>query len=109
MGIIGFCVLAIAGLLMIKNGGGGETAAVDRPTFNDIVEASLTKDEAHRAIVRRLQYAQSALVRGYSALARDRFLKLRDQLVNHVDSLEAEPQADAEKVLSYVEYRLGQL
>jgi len=109
MGIIGVCVLAMAGLLMMKNGGGSETAAVDRPTFNDIVEASLTKDEAHRAIVRRLQYAQAALVRGNSALARERFLKLRDQLVNHVDSLEAEPQADAEKVLSYVEYRLSQL
>jgi hypothetical protein len=109
MGIIAFCVLAMAGLLMMKKGGGSETTAVDRPTFNDIVEESLTKDEAHRAIVRRLQFAQAALVRGNGALARERFLKLRDQLVNHVDTLEADPQADAEKVLSYVEYRLSQL
>lgn len=108
MAIIGVCVLAVAGLLMMKKGG-GETTAPDRPTFNDIVQASLTKDEAHRAVVRRLQYAQAALVRGNSALARQRFLKLRDQLVNHVDSLDAKAQDDAKSVLSYVEYRLGRL
>jgi len=108
MGIIGICVLAMAGLLLMKKGG-GETTAPGRPTFNDIVQASLTKDEAHRSIVRRLQYAQAALVRGNSALARERFLKLRDQLVNHVDSLDANAQPDAKNVLSYVEYRLGQL
>ncbi len=108
MGVIGICVLAMAGLLLMKKGD-AESAAKDRPTFNDIVQASLTKDEAHRDIIRRLQYAQAALVRGNSALARERFLKLRDQLVNHVDSLDARSQADAKTVLSYVEYRLGQL
>ena len=109
MGIIGVCVLAILGMLMMRNGGGGETGAADRPTFNDIVQESLKKDEAHRAIVHRLQYAQAALVRGNDVLARERFLMLRDQLVNHVDSLQGDAQADAEKILSYVEYRLGQL
>jgi hypothetical protein len=108
MGIIGICVLALAGLLMMKKGG-GETTAPDRPTFNDIVQASLTKDEAYRSIVRRLQYAQAALVRGNTVLARGRFLTLRDQLANHVDSLDPKAQADAKVVLSYVEYRLGQL
>lgn len=108
MAIIGVCILAIAGMLVMKNAG-GETSAANRPTFNDIVQESLTKDEAHRAIVQRLQYAQAALVRGNDVLARERFLKLRDQLVNHVESLEGDARADAEKVLSYVEYRLGQL
>jgi hypothetical protein len=108
MAIIGVCVLAMAGLLLMKKGG-GETVAKDRPTFNDIVQASLSKDEPHRDIVRRLQYAQAALVRGNRELARERFLKLRDQLVSHVDSLDSKAQADAKSVLSYVEYRLGQL
>ena len=102
------CVLALAGLLMLKKGG-AETTAPDRPTFNEIVQASLTKDETYRSIVQRLQYAQAALVRGNKALARQRFLKLRDQLVNHVDSIDAKAQTDAKVVLSYVEYRLGQL
>jgi hypothetical protein len=109
MGIIGACVLAVVAMLMMKNGGVAETNAPDRPTFNQIVQDSLKKDEAHRAIVQRLQYAQAALVRGNERLARERFLKLRDQLVSHVDSLEGDPQADAKRVLSYVEYRLGQL
>jgi hypothetical protein len=89
--------------------GGGEVAATDRPTFNEIVQASLTKEEPYRDIVRRLQFAQAAFVRGNTTLARERFLKLRDQLVNHVDSLDAKAQADEKTVLSYVEYRLGQL
>jgi hypothetical protein len=109
MAIIGVCVLAMAGLLMMKNGGGKETAAADRPTFNELVLASLTKDEAHRAIIRRLQYAQAAIVRGNIKLAHQRFAKLRDQLVSHVDSLSGDAKKDAEQVLSYVEYRLGQL
>jgi hypothetical protein len=109
MAIIGVCVLAVLAMLMMKNGGGGETSAADRPTFNEIVQDSLKKDEAHRAIVHRLQYAQAALVRGNDMLARERFSKLRDQLVNHVDTLQGDAQADAKKVLSYVEYRLGQL
>jgi hypothetical protein len=108
MAVIGVCVLAIAGMLMM-NSAGIETTAPDRPTFNDIVQESLKKDEAYRAIVRRLQYAQAALVRGNDTLARERFLKLRDQLLNQVDSLQGDSLADAKKVLSYVEYRLGQL
>jgi hypothetical protein len=108
MGVIGVCVLALIGMLMMKKGG-GETTAPNQPTFNDIVQASLTKDEAYRSIVRRLQYAQAALVRGNSALARQRFLALRDQLMNHVDSLDAKARADAKDILSYVEYRLARL
>jgi hypothetical protein len=108
MAIIGVCVLALAGLLMMNNSGGSEQAAADRPTFNEIVLASLTKDEAYRAVVRRLQYAQAALVRGNGTLAHERFAKLRDQLVHHVEALEGEARADAEQILSYVEYRLGQ-
>ena len=108
LGIIGVCILGIAGLLMMKNSGGAQ-AAPDRPTFNELVQASLTKDDAQRTVVQRLQYAQAALVRGNGRLARQRFLRLRDQLVQHDDSLSAEDQADLDRIRSYVEYRLGQL
>jgi len=110
MAVIAVCVLALAGLLLLKNSSGrGETAAVDRPTFNEIVEESLTKEESHRTIVRRLQFAQAALVRGNTRLAHERFVELRDQLVHHVEALPADKKADSEAILSYVEYRLSQL
>ncbi len=99
---------------MMKNSSGksDSAAAADRPTFNQIVQDSLTKDDSHRAIVRRLQYAQSAIVRyGYrgNKLAHERFSELRDQLVHHVEALPAEKKADSEQILSYVEYQLGRL
>jgi hypothetical protein len=109
MAVIGVCVLAMAGLLLMKNSGGSEPAAADRPTFNQIVQESLTKDESHRAIVRRLQYAQAAVVRGNPKLAHERFAELRDLLVHHVEALPTEKKADSEQILSYVEFRLGRL
>lgn len=107
LAVIGICVVMMAGFLLLKPGG-GETAAPNRPSFDAIVRESLAKDEASRAVVRRLQYAQAALVRGNTALARERFLYLRDQLMDQDESLSAEDQADAKRILAYVEYRLGQ-
>jgi hypothetical protein len=113
MAVIGVCVLAMAAMLLLKNAGGGESsAAADRPTFNELVTESNSKDPAHQAIVRRLQFAQAAIVRfGYDGNkhAHERFSLLRDHLVSHVDSLSGDAKKDAERVLSYVEYRLGQL
>lgn len=113
MAVIGVCVLAMAAMLLMKNSGGGESAAAaDRPTFNELVNESTSKDPAHQAIIRRLQYAQAAIVRfGYDGnrLAHARFSLLRDHLVSHVDSLTGDAKKDAQRVLSYVEYRLGQL
>jgi hypothetical protein len=109
LAIIGVCVLALVGLLTMKNAGGEKATAADRPTFDELVEASLTKDPSYQAIIRRLQYAQAAVVRGNNRLARERFSRLRDQLVSHLDPLEAEAKAEVERVLSYVEYRLSQL
>ncbi len=107
MSIIGICVLFTAAALLMR--GGSEKAAANRPTFDEIVRASLSQDEATRVVVRRLQYAQAALVRGNDRLALERFAKLRDQLVGNDDSRPAEDRAEAERILSYVEYRLGQL
>jgi hypothetical protein len=110
MAVIGICVLAMAAMLLLKNAGGGESAAAaDRPTFNELVTESTSKDPAHQAVIRRLQYAQAAIVRGNLKLAHERFSLLRDHLVSHADSLTGDAKKDAERVLSYVEYRLGQL
>jgi hypothetical protein len=97
-------------MLFLKNSGGGESAAAaDRPTFNELVTESESKDPAHQAIIRRLQYAQAAIVRGNLQLAHEQFSLLRDHLVSHAKSLSGDAKKDAERVLSYVEYRLGQL
>jgi hypothetical protein len=109
--VIVVCVLGMAGLLMSR--GGGDQPAADRPTFNGIVLASLDKDDATRETVRRLQYAEAALVRGHHKLARERFLKLRNQLIHHNDSPKADEETAAEtspeRILAYVEYRIGEL
>lgn len=107
MAVIGICALASVGFLLLR--GEGEATVANRPSFDAIVQASLSKDEPHRADVRRLQYAEAAVVRGNYSLARERFLKLRDQLIKRIDSLPEDSRADAEQILSYVEYRLGQL
>lgn len=112
MAVIGVCVLALVGLLTMKNGGGEKAAAADRPTFNDLVEESLKRGEVNQAIFRRLQYAQAAIVRYGSKnniRARERFSKLRDDLVSHVDAVQGDEKVDVERVLSYVEYQLGRL
>ena len=110
--IIG-CIAAVAGMLMMKRGGSsGDKPSADRPTFEQIVQDSLSKDASYRAIVRRLQYAQAAIVRfgdRGNKVARERFATLRDQLVHHVDNLQGDAKTDVERVLSYVEYRLGRM
>lgn len=108
MGVIGLCVLGTMAFLMV--GRGGEAASQDRPTFESIVATSLASDEAaSRADLQRLQYAQAALVRGHHEHARERFLDLRDRLVRQIEATPDEGQAGAERMLNYVEYRLGQL
>ena len=109
LGIIGFCVLGMAAFLTM--GGGEETNAAKRPTFEGIVETTLAKDTnvAARALLPRLQYAQAAFVRGHDQLAKQRFLKLRDQLVRQSETLTEKDLEDAKQMLDYVEFRLSQL
>lgn len=111
LAVIGVCVVALVGLLTVKNGG-EKAAAAGRPTFNQLVDESSKKDATHQAIIRRLQFAQAAIVRygtKNNKRARERFAKLRDALVSHVDAVKGEQKADVERVLSYVEYQLGRL
>jgi hypothetical protein len=107
MAVIGVCVLALVGLLTMKGGGGEKAAAAGRPTFNQLVDEAAKKDATHQTIIRRLQYAQAAVVRGHKKLARERFSKLRDDLVSHLDAVSGDAKTDVERVLSYVEYQLS--
>lgn len=108
LAIIGFCVLG--GVAFLTMSGGGETVALDRPTFEQLVEESFSADAdtAARDRIQRLQYAQAALVRGNYELAKVRFAKLRDQLIREINSLPADQREQAERTLDYVEYRLSQ-
>lgn len=109
MAVIGLCVLGMAAFLTM--GGGDDAAKADRPTFEGIVEATLAadKDDPMREFLPRLQYAQAGMVRGHRELAKQRFLKLRDQLVRQSDTLPEKGQEGAKRMLDYVEFRLSQL
>ena len=110
MAIIGVCVLAMAGFLMLPEGGESATSTTpNRPTFTAIVESSLTKNENIRALVQKLQYAQSFVVRGNPDRAKATFMELRDQLSRQIDSLPPEDRKDAEVISDYVETQLGKL
>lgn len=109
LAVIGFCVAAMA--FMLTSQGEEETEAPNRPTFDTLVRTALAKDENDpvRAIVPKLQYSQSALVRGNYRVARIWFLKLRDQLVRQVETLPEKNRPDVKQVLEYVEYRLSEM
>jgi hypothetical protein len=107
MAIIGLCV--VGGGLLLMSSGSTETPAEDRPSFAQIVESSLKKDNNIRTLVQKLQYAQSFIVRGNAEQARIQFSELRDQLSRQVDSLPADDRKDVEAMKDYVEIQLSQL
>jgi hypothetical protein len=107
MVVIGICVAG--GALLLMSQGGTEAPAEDRPSFAAIVESSLKKDDNIRALVHKLQFAQSFIVRGNSEQARLQFAELRDQLTRQMDSLPADDRKDAEVIQDYVEMQLSQL
>jgi hypothetical protein len=106
--IILVCVGATGGFLMFGSGE-SEAPAANRPSFQSIVESSLKKDDAVRALVQKLQYAQSFVVRGNSGRAKEQFAELRDQLVRQKNSFPAANAADVQAVQDYVERQLGRL
>jgi len=106
LAIIGICILAGAGFLLMPKG--TETPFVNRPTFESIVDSGLKKDDNVRSLVHQLQFAQAALVRGHNELAALLFVQLRDQLVRQQDSLPEPDRADARNMLDYVQFRLSQ-
>jgi hypothetical protein len=112
LAIIGACILGMAAFLSMRGSGGGSAKSNEQlVSFDQIVATSLQadKDDAARALLPRLQFAQAALVRGHQELARIRFLKLRDLLIRQNESLSDEQRASLQPMKRYVEYRLGEL
>jgi hypothetical protein len=110
MATIALCVVGGGGLLLLNNSGGLSPApAADRPTFDSIVNDSLKKDATIRALVQKMQYAQSFVVRGNTDAAKEYFGQLRDQLLHEADSLPAADRDDAKVIREYVIDQLGQL
>jgi hypothetical protein len=109
MVVIGACVLAAGGLLLLNNMSGGEAPAKDRPSFNTIVASSLKKNDTVRTYVQKMQYAQSFIVRGHSARAKVLYAELRDQLMRQMEGLPPADKADAQVIRDYVELQLAQL
>jgi hypothetical protein len=111
LAIIGLCILGMAAMLTM--GGSEEPAsAANQPSFASIVRTTLAEennDDVTRALLPRLQYAQAALVRGNSQLARRHFLRLRDQLVRQREALPEDQREGLQRMLQYVEYQLGRL
>ena len=110
MAIIGVCVLALAGLLddekrRRRRDGRRRPADVQRARPGVAHQGRAPPGDRPPPAIR----PGRPRPRQRPQLAHERFVKLRDQLVNHVDSLAGEEKTDAERVLSYVEYRLGQL
>jgi hypothetical protein len=110
LAIIGICALAAAAMLLMDRDG-TTSATAERPSFESIVETTLAQNQgtSARVLLPRLQYAQAALVRGNNQFARERFLKLRDQLVQQKVSHSEPVAADLARMLRYVEFQLGQL
>jgi hypothetical protein len=108
--VIGICVLGTAAMLLIEPDE-STSATAERPSFESIVETTLAKspETATRTLLPRLQFAQAALVRGNEQLARERFLKLRDQLLRQMGSHSKQDADDVARMLRYVESQLGQL
>jgi hypothetical protein len=107
LGIIVACMAGCA-LLLALDGKTDEPAA-RQIAFEEIVASVPYNDAAARPLIQRLQFAQTALVRGRGDEARSRFAELRDGLVRLRDAKTLGDNNPAALVLDYVEMQLGQL
>ena len=104
-------VLCLLGCVVLLARESLKDNTVDRrtaPNFTQVVRqatAAQTKPE----LIRRLQHAESAMVRGNKKTARERFGRLRDDLVLLRDKFRDANQASELAIVDLVEYRLGQL
>jgi hypothetical protein len=105
--VIALCVLGSAGLLARE----ALKDQADRPVppqFAVVVRNALAARTSPE-LVQRLQYAESAAVRGDREAARQRFEALRDDLLPQVRDFAAAGRQTEVAILDFVEYRLGQL
>ena len=108
IGVIVMCLLAGVGLLARDSMRKGSQRQ-DPPSFAKVVRGAVASKETSPELLQRLQYAESAAVRGNKSTARERFGALRDDLVPQKDSFIASNREPELAILDFVEYRLGQL
>lgn len=97
--------IAGSGLLLLRGPSSPEPAA--GPKFSELVDGLQHNKYLSPALLRRVQNAQAAYVRGAKEDARHRFQELRDDLIKEkVAWSNVDPKHD---ILKFVEYQLGRL
>ncbi len=105
--VIALCILGSVGLLVREQF--KQTTRRDPPSFAAVVRAAIASPSTSPALVQRLQYAESAVIRGDIDSAADRFRRLRDDLISQANGFVADNRQAELAILDFVEYRLGQL
>lgn len=106
--VIVFCLLGCAGLLARESLKGKSGDRRKAPSFAATIR-SANEAKTSPELVQRLQFAESAAVRGNKRSARERFGELRDDLVPQKDKFVEADRKPELAILDFVEYRLGQL
>ena len=78
------------------------------PSFASVIREARAANTS-TALVQRLQFAESAATRGNRKSARQRFVSLRDDLLDLQEPLFNDSRESELAILDFVEYRLGQL
>ena len=102
------CVLGCVALLARESLKDASTDQREAPSFAGVVRTASDAKTAPE-LIQRLQYAESAAIRGNRKSARTRFGELRDDLVPLRDTFVTENRDSELAILDFVEYRLGQL
>lgn len=81
---------------------------VKPPIFTEVVRDANSSNTSPE-LVQRLQFAESAAIRGNEKSARERYSSLRDDLLQLRNTFLSESRNPELAILDFVEYRLGQL
>lgn len=114
VGVIVACVLGCVLLLARDRVRRSADSGVSVPKFEVIVDQALEQaDPATQSLLRHVQYAESAMIRGNKKAARQRYALVRSILLSShsasVDDQQASPDPLRQQMMRWVEYRLGQL
>jgi hypothetical protein len=114
VGVIVVCVLGCVLLLARDRMRRSADSAVSVPRFDVIVDQAREKsDSTTQSLLRHVQYAESAMIRGNTKAARQRYASVRSMLLANPDPAIIESQSTPDplqqQMMQWVEYRLGQL
>ena len=120
VGVIVVCVLGCVLLLARDRMRRSTDSGGSVPKFEAIVDQALDQaDPATQSLLRHVQYAESAMIRGNKKAARQRYASVRSTLLAsrnraaNDSSTRPDPQPSSDplqqQMMQWVEYRLGQL